>query len=69
MPVDEIYKDEFETKDSYWAGICFQYSKEHRHYNANSKLPTLEEYNSKLKLRLDKIEKIYQSRGSKVMIQ
>lgn len=69
LPVDEIYQDEFETKDSYWAGICFQYSKEHRHYNPKSELPTLEEYNNKLTVRLERIEKIYQSRGAKVMIQ
>jgi hypothetical protein len=69
LPVDEIYVDRFEEKDNYWAGICFQYSKEHPNYFANSKLPTLEEYNNKLKLRLDKIDKIYQSRGAKVMIQ
>ena len=67
--VDDVYTDKIETKDSYYAGICFQYSKEHELYNAESRLPTLEEYNTKLQERIDRIEKIYIERGSKVLTQ
>lgn len=70
LPVDEIYRDKFENEDnSYYAGICFQYSKDHDMYNPESKLPTREEYNQNLQKRIDKIEKIYIERGRKVLIQ
>ena len=67
--VDEVYEDKIEEKDSYYAGICFQYSKGHKLYNSDSKLPTLEDYNSKLQARIDRIEQIYIARGSKVLTQ
>ena len=69
LKVDEVYEQKIEKKDSYYAGICFQYSKEHELYNPDSKLPTLEEYNTKLQERINRIEKIYIERGSKVLTQ
>jgi hypothetical protein len=62
LPVDEVYVDRIETKGSYYEGICFS-------DNPKSKLPTLVEYNTKLQARLNRIDKIYQSRGSKVLVQ
>lgn len=60
-PVDEIYIDKIEKAGSYYEGICFSETRDD--------LPTLEEYNTKLQARIDRIEKIYIARGSKVLVQ
>jgi len=70
LPVDEVWKDKLETEDnSYYAGVCFQYTKDHKMYSNSKHLPTREEYNNKLKARIDNIYKIYIARGGKVLTQ
>ena len=70
LPVDEVYRDKLENEDNgYYAGICYQYTKEHKMYNKDSTLPTRDEYNNKLKARLERIQKYYISKGSQVLIQ
>ena len=48
LPIDEIYEYGLEEKDTYYAGITFQYSKGHKLYNPKCDLPTLEEWNDKV---------------------
>jgi len=68
LPVDEVYSYELEEKDSYYAGISFQYSKEHPRYDAESKLPTLEEYNNDVIEFHKKLEKRYNENNKQILV-
>tara|TARA_B100001094_G_scaffold332747_1_gene406205 strand:+ start:2029 stop:2406 length:378 start_codon:yes stop_codon:yes gene_type:complete len=68
LPVDEVYGYHTEKKDSYYAGISFQYSKEHERYDADSNLPTLEKYNEDVTNFLNKLEKKYIENNCELLV-
>jgi hypothetical protein len=69
LPIDEIYEYGLEEKDTYYAGISFQYSKGHERYDAESDLPTLKEYNDKVIEFFKKMEKRYIENNCQILVR